>query len=130
MDDQDWEQVVVRRRGQPAGTATAGSRNKVKRDPGVDEKKHLAAIDSTDGFEHKPRYLPAESVKALVSARMGSGKTQEQLDVACNFPKHTTKGLEARTIVPRSDDFRAIARVLHVDLKAVPKAASGTTKKA
>ena len=129
MDDQDWETVVVRRRGQPAGTAAAGSRNKVKRDPGVDEKKHLAVIDSTDGFEHKPRYLPAESVKALVSARMGLGKTQDQLDVACNFPKHTTKGLEARTLAPRSDYFRAIARVLHVDLKAAPRASS-TTKKA
>ncbi len=124
MDGQDWETVVVRRRGRPAGTGGAGatgSRNKVKRDSGADEKKHLAAIDSTDGFEHKPRYLPPESVKALVAARMGAGKTQDQLDVACNFPKHTTKGLEARTLAPRSDYYRAISRVLHVDLKAAPK---------
>ena len=118
MDHQDWTPVTVRR-SRPTNQTDAKARGLTEqrvRDHNSAIHQHARALAESEEVI-KPKYLPPESRKSLIAARLAKKLTQDQADALCAFPKHTFKGLEAGSLVPNHNHFRIISRELQVNLK-------------
>jgi hypothetical protein len=113
MDHQDWTPVTVRRSRTGPKTGPTEQRT---RDHNSATHQHARALAESEEIT-KPKYLPPESRKALIAARLAKKLTQDQADALCAFPKHTFKGLEAGSLVPNHNHFRVISRELQLNLK-------------
>jgi hypothetical protein len=116
MENQDWTQVVMRRRFTKTEAIQRGLTTIQARDPLKNEKQRLVKIDNDDAPVIKKR-VNAESIQALIRKRIEMKLTQEKTDILCSFPKHTFKNLEAHRLLPSEEQKRKIQQYIGVQLK-------------
>lgn len=116
MESQDWTPVVIRRRFTKNEMAQRGMLTSELRDNEKTERQRLAKLESQEAPTIKKKVQPV-SIQELIRKRIEMKLTQEKADIACSFPKHTFRDIEAHRLVPNESQKRKIQQVLSVNLK-------------
>lgn len=106
MDCQDWDPVRISVR---SGRTTAGG-------AGRSSSAAVAAKLETSDVPTRSKMLSTDAVRTIQDYRRTHSMTQEQLNIACQFPVNTIKKLEARTLAPEIRQLQTLNRVLKAGL--------------
>lgn len=109
MDDQQWETVVIRKKG---NTKTSQSAAKP---PVSQATKLMRALDSEGPV--KVKTLSSDSRQEIVRARSALSMNQVQLNTACSFPSNIIRDIESGRIIPTPQQLNVLNRVLKLALK-------------
>lgn len=117
MDEQDWTQVTIRRRGSqhPAGPATKVS--VAQRQVSQAGQRAAAVERKAEEGNLKSKKVTSESRQALVQARLNNKWSQLDADAQCNLPKNTINRIESGAMLPNGATLSKIRRTLKIDLK-------------
>lgn len=116
MDNQDWTPVLMRRRFTKKEMVQRGMMGSELRDSEKAEKQRLAKLEAQEAPTIKKK-VNVESIQELIRKRIELKLTQEKADVACAFPKHTFRDIEAHRLVPNEGQKRKIQQVFGINLK-------------
>lgn len=105
---QDWEPVVLRKRGTSDASGTGSGTGSKHVDP---YSRHLAKLADSE-IAMQPKMLSAESVQAIVNFRKQNNFTQKQMDNHCSFPVNTINHLEAKKVAPTPHQLNTLNRIL------------------
>jgi ribosome-binding protein aMBF1 (putative translation factor) len=113
MDEQDWTQVTIRRRGVGAAKRVSVAQRQINQ-----ISQQTAAIErKAEEGSLKSKKVTAESRQLLVESRLNSKWTQQEADAQCNLPKNTLNRIESGAMLPDGATLSKIRRTLKIDLK-------------
>lgn len=117
MCDQDWEPVVIRKKG--AGTAFTASRQSTVSTGKSPQISQAAAVlrKVANSESVKPRQLSTDARKELTQRRVAMGKTQVQLNADCNFGLNVIRDVESGKYCPQPQQLSILNRVLRSNVK-------------
>ncbi|NBR60180.1 MAG: hypothetical protein EBT86_00750 [Actinobacteria bacterium] len=113
MDCQDWQPVVLGRRGRGRGGSAAGG--------GTTTVRSSAAVAARRAEEEDipklKKHLSTASRTEITSKRIQRGQNQVQLNQECSFPPNTIRDFENGRAVPTPTQLNILNRVLGLALR-------------
>ena len=113
MDGQDWETVIVKRRG----TALGAEAHKA-----ISAGAAVARRVDAEEFPVAKKTLGPESRQLIIATRLAFSWNQTQLNTQCAFPTNTIRDIESAKLCPTPTQLNILNRVLKLALKYAPVA--------
>jgi hypothetical protein len=105
---QDWEPVVLRKRGASDASGSGSGSGPKHVDP---YSRHMAKVADSE-IAMMPKMFTPESIQAIVNYRKQNNLTQKQMDNQCSFPSNTINHLEAKKVAPTPHQLNTLNRIL------------------
>lgn len=120
MSHQDWSTVVVKR----TDTSKIPKESVKKFTAGTNKQSapttNFKKLEESDSMT-KPQTSTREMANIIQRARIDKKMTQDELNIACNFPKGTIAAYEKCTAIVNPSQTSKMSRILGVAIKNPPK---------